>query len=146
MVAQILNEGSARRVAVKEIAPRRIVDYIQVKQYEGFSGRIPAGTKVINKPYTFWTRHWKMLLNLAVASLLVLVLLLFFLSWMRRRLRTRLSMLYSLPGRVMVLNRAETILFSSDFKTRFVNRKNAPKKLEQVTWIDYPKLSGILSY
>ena len=113
MVAQILNEGSARNVAVKEIAPRKIVDYIQVRKYKGFSGRIPARTKVVNKPDTFWTRHWKALVNIAVAFLLVFVLLIFFLSWMRRRLRARLSILYSLPGRVMVLNRAETILFSS---------------------------------
>jgi signal transduction histidine kinase/ABC-type uncharacterized transport system substrate-binding protein len=141
MVAQILNAGSARHVAVKEITPRKIVDYIQLKKYTGFSGRIPAGTKVVNKPNTFWTRHRRMLMHIAVVSLLMLVLLLFFLSWMRRRLRTRLSMLYSLPGRVMVLNRAETILFSSEFKTRFNKRKKAPKKLEQVTWIDYPKLS-----
>ena len=141
MVAQILNEGSARNVAVKEIAPRKIVDYIQVRKYKGFSGRIPARTKVVNKPDTFWTRHWKSLVNIAVAFLLVFVLLISFLSWMRRRLRARLSMLYSLPGRVMVLNRAETILFSSEFKTRFTKRKKAPKKLEQVTWLDYPKLS-----
>ena len=141
MVAQILNEGSARNVVVKEIAPRKIVDYLQLKKYKGFSVRIPAGTKVINKPDTFWTRHWKMLVNFAVASLLVLVLLLIFLGWMRRRLRTRLSILYSLPGRVMVLNRAETILFSSEFRTRNIKRRKAPKKLEQVNWIDYPTMS-----
>ena len=144
MVGQILNEGSARHVAVKDIKPRRIVDYIQFKNYKGFSGRIPSGTKVVNKPDTFWTRHWRLLLNFAVASLLVLVLLLVFLSWMRRRLRARLSILDSLPGHVMVLNRTETILFSSEFKTRFIKRKKAPKKLEQVTWIDYPKLSSAI--
>ena len=144
MVAQIMNEGSAQRVAVKEIAPHKVVDYIQIRKYKGFSGRIPAGTNVVNKPDTFWTRHWKMLMNVAVASLLVLVLLLFFLSWMRQRLRTRLSILYSLPGRILVLNRAETILFSSEFKTSFVNRKKVPKKLEQINGIDYPKLSNVI--
>ena len=144
MVAQILSEGSAQHVAVKEIVPRKIVDYIQVKKYKSFSGRIPAGTTVVNKPDTFWTRHWKMLVNFAVATILTLVLLLIFLIWMRRRLRARLSMLYSLPGRVMVLNRAETILFSSEFKTRFPKRKKAPKRLEQATWIDYPTLSNAI--
>jgi signal transduction histidine kinase/ABC-type uncharacterized transport system substrate-binding protein len=144
MVAQIVNEGGARNLAVKDIKPRKIVDYRQLNNYKGFSGRIPAGTKVVNKPDTFWTRHWRLLLHLAAVSLLVLALLLVFLGWMRRRLRARLSILDSLPGRVMVLNRAETILFSSDFKTRFIKKKNAPKKLEQITWIDYPKISNAI--
>jgi signal transduction histidine kinase/ABC-type uncharacterized transport system substrate-binding protein len=144
MVAQIVNEGSARHLAVKDITPRRIVDYRQLKNYKGFSGRIPAGTKVVNKPNTFWTRHWRMLMHIAVVSLLVFVLLLIFLIWMRRRLRTRLSILDSLPGRVMVLNRAETILFSSEFKARNIKWKKAPKRLDQVPWIDYPKLSNAI--
>jgi len=144
MVAQIVSDGGAQDVAVKEIKPRRIVDYLQVRKYKGFSGRIPAGTKVVNKPDTFWTRHWRLLVNFAVVSLLVLVLLLFFLTWMRRRLRTRLSILYSLPGRVMVLNRSEAILFTSEFRTGSAQRKKAPKKLEQMSGIDYPKLSNAI--
>ncbi len=83
-------------------------------------------------------------MHLAAVSLLVLVLLLTFLGWMRRRLRARLSILDSLPGRVMVLNRTETILFYPEFKTRNIKRKKAPKKLEQVTWIDYPKMSSAI--
>jgi len=144
MVGQILNGGSALHVAVKEIKPRKIVDYIQLRKYKGFSGRIPARTQVVNKPNTFWTRHWKLLVNIAVACLLVLVLLIVFLIWMRRRLRTRLSILYSLPGRVWVLNRAETILFSSEFRARNIKRRKAPKRLEQVTWIDYPTMSNAI--
>ena len=141
MAAQILNSNSAQRVAVKEIAPRKMVDYAKFKSYKDFSGRIPLGTTVINKPDTVWTRHWQTLLTIAVAVLVVLVLQIFYFNWIRHRLRTSRNMLYSLPGRVMVLNRAETILFASWIKTGPGQKERAPKKLEQLIGIDYPKLS-----
>ena len=141
MVAQILNAASAQRVPVKEITPRKIVDYTQFKSYKDFNGRIPLGTTVVNKPDTIWTRHWQTFLTIAVVALILLVLQILFLNWIRRRLRTSRNMLYSLPGRVMVLNRAETILFASWIKTGPGQREKAPKKLELLVGIDYPKLS-----
>ena len=44
MVAQILNAESAQRVPVKDISPRRMVDYAKFKSYGSFSGSIPFGT------------------------------------------------------------------------------------------------------
>ncbi len=141
MVAQILNAGSAQRVPLRDITPRKIVDYTQFKNYKDFSGRIPLGTTIINKPETMWTRHWQTFLSIIVMGLIVSVLQIAYFSWMRRRLRTSRNMLYSLPGRVMVLNRAETILFASWIKTGSGQREKAPKKLDQLIGIDYPKLS-----
>jgi PAS domain S-box-containing protein len=138
-VAQILNADSAQRVPVKEITPRRIVDYTKFKTYENFSGRIPLGTTVINKPETMWTRHWQTFLTIFAVIIIISVLQVFYFSWTRRRLRTSRNMLYSLPGRVMVLNRSESILFLSWIKEG--QKEKAPKKLEQLIGIDYPKLS-----
>ena len=137
--AQILNAGSAQRIQVKEIAPRKIVDYSKFKSYEFFSGRIPLGCKVVNKPETMWTRHWQTFVTAIVVFLLFAILQIFYFTWIRRRLQTSRNMLYSLPGRVLVLNRAETILFASWLKSG--QRERAPKKLEQILGIDYPKLS-----
>ena len=142
MVAQILNAGSAQRVAVKEIAPRRIVDYAMFKSYQHFSGRIPLGTTVVNKPDTIWTRHWQTFLTIFAVMIAVVFLQVLYFSWIRRRLRTSRNMLYSLPGRVMVLNRAENILFASWIKQG--QKEKAPKKLEQLIGIDYPKLSNTI--
>ena len=139
MTAQILNAGSAQRVPVKDIAPVRMVDYGKFNSYRDFSGRIPLGTTVINKPDTIWTRHWQTFLTIIFVSLIVAGLQIFYLSWMRRRLRTSRNMLYSLPGRVLVLNRAESILFASWIKGDY--REKAPKKLDQLLGIDYPKIS-----
>ena len=141
MVAQILNADSAQRVPLKDIAPRKIVDYTQFKNYKDFTGRIPLGTTVINKPDTMWTRHWQTFLTIFVMALIVGAIQIVYLNWMRRRLRTSRNMLYSLPGRVMVLNRAETLLFASWIKTGSGQRERAPKKLDQLVGIDYPKLS-----
>ena len=137
--AQILNAGSAHRIPVKDIIPQRIVDYSKFKSYEQFSGRIPLGSTVINKPETVWTRHWQTILTVIAVFLALSVLQIIYFSWIRRRLRTSRNMLYSLPGRVIVLNRAETILFASWLKEG--QREKAPKKLEQIIGIDYPKLS-----
>ena len=139
MAAQILNAGSAQRVPLKEIAPHRMVDYAKFKSYDYFSGRIPLGTTVINKPDTMWTRHWETFVMLILAGLVLAAIQIVYFSWMRRRLRTSRNMLYSLPGRVLVLNRAENILFASWIRQS--HRERAPKKLEQLTGIDYPKLS-----
>ena len=139
MTAQILNAGSAQRVPVKDIAPVRMVDYSKFKSYRNFSGRIPFGSTVINKPETMWTRHWQTFLMVFSVILIVSVMQIVYLSWMRRRLQTSRNMLYSLPGRVMVLNRAETILFASWVKGN--HREKAPKKLDQLIGIDYPKLA-----
>ena len=140
VVAQILNAGSAQRVPEKEIVPHRIVDYTKFKSYENFSGRIPLGTTVINKPETMWTRHWQTFLTIFLVGLFVAALQILYFIWIRRRLRTSRNMLYSLPGRVMVLNRAETLLFASWMKESQRERR-APKKLDQIVGIDYPKLS-----
>ena len=139
MTAQILNAGSAQRVPLKDVMPVRTVDYAKFNSYKNFSGRIPLGTTVINKPDTMWTRHWQTFLTIIFVALIVAVLQMFYLSWMRRRLRTSRNMLYSLPGRVMVLNRAENILFASWIKGDY--REKAPKKLENLLGIDYPKLA-----
>jgi PAS domain S-box-containing protein len=139
MTAQILNAGSAQRIPLKDIAPVRMVDYGKFNSYRNFSGRIPLGTTVINKPDTMWTRHWQTFLTIFFVVLIVIVLQIFYLSWMRRRLRTSRNMLYSLPGRVLVLNRAENILFASWIKGDY--REKAPKKLDQLLGIDYPKLA-----
>ncbi len=144
MAAQILNSNSAQRVPMKEINPRKMVDYAKFKTYKDYSGRIPFGTTVINKPNTIWTRHWQTFLTIAIAALVVAFLQIFYFIWIRRRLRTSRNMLYSLPGRVMVLNRAETILFASWIKTGPGQRERAPKKLEQLIGIDYPKLSNTI--
>ena len=139
VASQILNAGSAQRIPVKDITPRRIVDYSMFKTYERFSGRIPLGTTVVNKPDTMWTRHWETFVMLIVLAVIVGVLQLFYFTLMRRRLRTSRNMLYSLPGRVMVLNRAESILFASWVRDN--QRERAPKKLDHLVGIDYPKLS-----
>ena len=137
--AQILNAGSAQRIPIKDIAPRKIVDYTKFNLYERFSGRIPLGTTVINKPDTMWTRHWQTFVTIIVMVLILAVLQIIYFSWSRRRLRTSRNILYSLPGRVIVLNRAENILFASWLKAS--QRERAPKKLDQLIGIDYPKLS-----
>jgi PAS domain S-box-containing protein len=139
VASQILNAGSAQRIPVKDIAPRKIVDYSKFKSYKEFSGRIPLGTTVVNKPETMWTRHWETFVTIFVVVIIIAVLQVFYFSWMRRRLRTSRNMLYSLPGRVMVLNRAENILFASWLRDS--QRERAPKKLDQLVGIDYPKLS-----
>ena len=139
MVAQILNSGSAQRIAVKDITPHKVVDYAQFKSYRNFSGRIPLGTTVVNKPDTIWTRHWQTILMIFFVVVALIVLQIIYFNWTRRRLRTSRNMLYSLPGRVMVLNRAETILFASWVKAG--QKERAPKKLDQIVGIDYPKLS-----
>jgi len=139
MAAQILNAGSAQRIAEKSVAPKRMVDYAKFKSYKQFSGRIPLGAAVINKPETMWTRHWQTFLTAFVIILVLVVLQIFYFSWIRRRLRLNRNMLYSLPGRVMVLNRAESILFASWVKDE--QKKTSPKKLEHLVGIDYPKLS-----
>ena len=137
--AQILNAGSAQRIAEKSITPKRMVDYAKFKSYKQFSGRIPLGSTVINKPENMWTRHWQTFLTIFAIVLALTALQIFYFSWIRRRLRLNRNMLYSLPGRVMVLNRAESILFASWVKDD--QRKTAPKKLEQLVGIDYPNLS-----
>ncbi len=139
MTAQILNAGSAQRVPVKDITPVKMVDYAKFNSYRGFSGRIPLGSTVINKPDTIWTRHWQTFLTIFIVGLIVAGLQVFYLTWMRRRLQTSRNMLYSLPGRVLVLNRSETILFASWIKEN--HREKAPKKLDQLIGIDYPKLA-----
>ncbi|MBR3506940.1 MAG: PAS domain-containing protein, partial [Lentisphaeria bacterium] len=139
MTAQILNANSAQRIPLKDIAPVKTADYTKFNSYRNFSGRIPLGTTVINKPDTMWSRHWETFVMVFLVILIVAVLQIFYLNWMRRRLRTSRNMLYSLPGRVLVLNRAETILFASWIKEN--HREKAPKKLEQLIGIDYPKLS-----
>ena len=139
VASQILNAGSAQRIPVKDITPRRIVDYAMFKTYERFSGRIPLGTTVVNKPDTMWTRHWETFVMLIVVAVIVGFLQLFYFTLMRRRLRTSRNMLYSLPGRVMVLNRAESILFASWVRDN--QRERAPKILYHLVGIDYPKLS-----
>ena len=141
MAAQILNAGSAQRIQEKSIIPRKIVDYSKFKSYETFSGRIPLGTKVVNKPETMWTRHWQTFLLIFCVAFAFVVLQIFYFSWIRRRLRMNRNMLYSLPGRVMVLNRAETILFASWIKDNPRERFEQTKKLENLIGIDYPKLS-----
>ena len=72
--AQILNAGSAHRIPVKDIVPQRIVDYSKFKSYEQFSGRIPLGSTVINKPETVWTRHWQTILTVIAVVLALSVL------------------------------------------------------------------------
>ena len=141
MVAQILNAGGAQRIPLKDIATRKMVDYTKFKSYKGFSGRIPLGTTVVNKPETIWTRHWQTFMMLFVLVVILVSLQILYFNWIRRRLRTSRNMLYSLPGRVMVLNRAETILFASWIKANPMEKSRAPKKLEQLVGIDYPKLS-----
>ena len=139
MTAQILNAGSAQRVPLKDITPVRTVDYAKFNTYRDFSGRIPLGSKVINKPDTMWTRHWQTFVTIFVMGLVLGVLQIIYLNWMRRRLRTSRNMLYSLPGRVLVLNRAEVILFASWIREN--QREKTPKKLDQLIGIDYPKLA-----
>ena len=139
VAAQILNADSAHRIPVKDISARKIVDYSKFKSYEQFSGRIPLGSAVINKPETVWTRHWETILTVIAVVIALSVLQIIYFNWIRHRLRTSRNMLYSLPGRVIVLNRAETILFASWIKQG--QREKAPKKLEQIIGIDYPKLS-----
>jgi len=143
-VAQILNSESAQRVSMKEITARRIVDYTKFKSYEGFSGRIPLGTVVVNKPETMWTRHWRTFLTIFVIAVAFITLQIFYFNWIQHRLRLNRNMLYSLPGRVVVLNRAETILFASWRKENLKEKGRAPKKLEQLIGIDYPKLSRMV--
>ena len=143
MVSQILNAESAQRIPVKEITPRRMVDYMKFKSYKDFSGRIPLGTTVINKPETIWTRHWETILTVFVAAVILIILQIIYVNWMRRRLRMNRNMLYSLPGRVLVLNRAETILFASWLKESHRERGRV-RKLEHLIGIDYPKLSQIV--
>ena len=65
-------------------------------------------------------------------------------NWIRRRLRLNRSMLYSLPGNVIVLNRAETILFASWIRDTLRSRERRPKKLEDLPGIDYAKLSQVI--
>ena len=145
MVAQVLNAGSAQRIAEREITPVRIVDYTKFRSYDKtFSGRIPLGVRVINKPETIWTRHWQAILVAILVIILITVLQILSFNWIRRRLRLNRSMLYSLPGSVMVLNRAETILFASWIKESTLGRDRRQKKLEQLPGIDYPKLSQIV--
>jgi len=141
MVAQVLNAGSAQRVQEKIIAPHKIVDYSKFKTYKAFSGKIPFGITVINKPETMWTRHWRTFLIIIGVGLVFAVLQLLYFNWLRLRLRTSRNMLYSLPGRVMVLNRAETILFASWIRQNQRERFAPAKKLEDLVGIDYPKLS-----
>ena len=145
MVAQVLNAGSAQRIAEREITPVRIVDYTKFRSYDKtFSGRIPLGVRVINKPETIWTRHWQAILVAILVIILITALQILSFNWIRRRLRLNRSMLYSLPGSVMVLNRAETILFASWIKESALGRDRRQKKLEQLPGIDYPKLSQIV--
>ena len=145
MVAQVLNAGSAQRIAEREITPVRIVDYTKFRSYDKtFSGRIPLGVRVINKPETIWTRHWQAILVAILVIILITALQILSFNWIRRRLRLNRSMLYSLPGSVMVLNRAETILFASWIKESTLGRDRRQKKLEQLPGIDYPKLSQIV--
>ena len=145
MVAQVLNAGSAQRVLEKEITPVKIVDYTKFRSYDKtFSGRIPLGVRVINKPETIWTRHWQAILVAILVVILITALQIVTFNWIRRRLRLNRSMLYSLPGRVMVLNRAETILFASWIKENAIGRDRKQKKLEQLPGIDYPRLSQIV--
>ena len=141
MTAQVLNSGSAARIAERTIAPRKVVDYEKFRTYKAFSGRIPLGVTVINKPETMWTRHWQTFLAFIAVAIVIGVLQIVYLSWMRSRLRTNRNMLYSLPGRVMVLNRAESILFASWIRDSLREKGRAPKKLENLTGIDYSKLS-----
>ena len=141
MAAQVLNSGNAHRVPERIITPRRIVDYEKFKSYEAFSGSIPLGATVINKPETMWTRHWQTFLTIIAIAIVVGILQILYFSWMRRKLRLNRNMLYSLPGRVMVLNRAESLLFASWIKDNIREKGRAPKKLENLTGIDYPKLS-----
>ena len=141
MAAQVLNAGSAARIAEKTISPHKVVDYEKFKSYKAFSGSIPLGITVVNKPETMWTRHWQTFLAIIAIAVAIGILQVIYLSWMRRRLRTNRNMLYSLPGRVMVLSRAENILFASWIKDNIRERGRAPKKLENLTGIDYPKLS-----
>ena len=139
VAAQILNAGSAQRIPLKDIAPRRIVDYTKFDSYKGFSGRIPFGTIIVNRPETMWTRHWQTFLTGIVVALVLAFFQTVYFILIRRRLRTSRNMLYSLPGRVVVLNRAENILFASWIKAG--QRERAPKKLDQISGIDYSKLS-----
>jgi len=141
VVAQILNAESAQRIPVKDVAPLKMVDYTKFKSYKDFSGRIPLGTTVVNKPETMWTRHWQTFVTVFVVLLILSVLQVLYFNWIRHRLRTSRNMLYSLPGRVVVLNRAETILFASWLKNNPREKGRAPKKLDQLIGIDYPKLS-----
>ena len=99
MVAQVLHAGSAQRIAEREITPVRIVDYTKFKSYDKtFSGRIPLGVRVINKPETIWTRHWQAILVAILVIILITALQILSFNWIRRRLRLNRSMLYSLPG------------------------------------------------
>ena len=141
MAAQVLNAGSAQRIQEKTIAPRKIIDYAKFKTYKNFSGKIPFGITVINKPETMWTRHWQTFLIIIGVAIVFGILQLLYFNWLRRRLRTSRNMLYSLPGRVMVLNRAETILFASWIKENPREKFAPAKKLEDLVGIDYPKLS-----
>jgi len=144
MAAQVLNAGSAQRVPEKEIVPVKMVDYTKFKSYKAFSGRIPLGVSVINKPDTIWSRHWQAILIFIGLVLLIVAFQVVSFNWIRRRLRLNRSMLYSLPGRVVVLNRAENILFASWIRETVRDRAKNPKKLEQLPGIDYPKLSQVV--
>jgi PAS domain S-box-containing protein len=141
MAAQVLNSGSAARIPEKTITPHKVVDYEKFRSYKAFSGSIPLGVTVTNKPETMWTRHWQTFLTLIAIAVAIGVLQVIYLSLMRRKLRTNRNMLYSLPGRVLVLNRAENILFASWIRESLREKGRAPKKLENLTGIDYPKLS-----
>jgi len=142
LAAQVLmNDGNAQQVQEKIVETRRIVDYAQLKKYKIASGDIPPEVTVINKPETMWTRHWQTFLTLFFVALVLTTLQILYFNWIQRRLRLNRSMLYSLPGRVVVMNRAETILFASWIKDGPRARNSAPKKLDQLIGIDYPKIS-----
>lgn len=143
MASILLKNKTAQNTPPVTFANRYLFDYTTMHEFGLRKKDLPAESLVVNIPPGIWqTYHREIIL------IFILILLLFCglggYTWVVRRTLLRSRKLYSaLPGRIVVINEREEILYlnvenemGEDFSTA--------KVLRDIPNMDYPKISGAI--
>jgi diguanylate cyclase (GGDEF)-like protein len=73
MALRILNGGEAKDIPVVKESPNKyIFDYVQLKRFNINDKAIPAGSLVVNKPFSFFTAYKKVVITTIIVIVLML--------------------------------------------------------------------------
>ncbi|MFA6815730.1 MAG: ATP-binding protein, partial [Lentisphaeria bacterium] len=113
LVCEIAEKGSAEKIALREGLCTPVFDAAVLEKNKIDLSKIPPGSVLFNEKQSFYKRHFFGMVIVSVGLIVALLLIIFYLYFIRRQEKLFRRLFALFPGGICVVNKQEKILFAS---------------------------------